>query len=124
MPGTQDGNSLQARIEAIGLKIGNEVLESSTNLTTTPSRQNWIDSSGRLAAGIQQPFALGSAQSTITSAQFILSGKATSAILTNTLVLGSDVTTATKAAFVRVDVTDDNSVVTAGSYYIQLFTIL
>ncbi len=120
---TEDGNSLKARIEAIGLKIGNEVLESSTDLTTTPSRQSWIDSAGRLAAGIQQPFALGATQSTITSPLFKLAGISQGGILTQTLVNGADVTTVTKAHFARVDVTDDNSVV-VGSFYIELFTIL
>lgn len=119
---TEDNNSLKARIEALGLVIGNQILGADKN-ASTPSRQTWIDSDSRLAAGIQQPFALGAAQSTITSAILTLSGKASSGILTNTLVLGSDVTTATKAGFLRVDLTDDNSVVTAGSYYLELFTI-
>lgn len=120
--GSQSNDSLEAKINAMGLVVGNQVLGSDRN-PTTASRQNWVDSDSRLAAGIQQPFALGAAQSTITGPVFILSGKATSGILINTLVLGSDVTTATKAAFLRVDVTDDNSVVTAGSYYLELFTI-
>lgn len=120
--GTEDNNSLKARIEALGLKIGNEVLESSTGLTTTPSRQNWIDENGRLGAGLQQPFALGARQSTVGSALFSLSGKSVSDILTGTIVSGASVTTATKGAFVRVDVTTDDGTV-AGSYYLELFTI-
>lgn len=35
---TEGNEGLKARIEAVGLKIGNEVLESSTGITTTPSR--------------------------------------------------------------------------------------
>ncbi len=120
---TQDGNSLDAKIAALGIKVGNQVLNSSTNLPTTASRQNWIDSDSRLGAGIQQPFALGATQSTSTSPLFTLSGKAVADVLTTTLVTGASVTTATKAGFVRVDVTSDDDTLTGGSYYLQLFTI-
>lgn len=118
---TEGNESLKARIEALGMIIGNQVL-GSDKLASTASRQMWVDSDSRMATGIQQPFALGAAQSTVTSALFNLSGKSQSGVLVNTLVAGADVTTATKGAFVRVDVTDDNSVV-VGSYYIELFTI-
>lgn len=118
---TEGNDSLNAKINALGLIIGNQVLGSDKN-ATTPSRQLWADSDSRLASGIKQPFALGAAQSTVTSPLFTLSGLSQSGVLVNTLVAGADVTTATKGAFVRVDVTDDNSVV-VGSYYIELFTI-
>lgn len=119
---TEGNEGLKARIEAVGLKIGNEVLESSTGITTTPSRQNWIDSSGRFAAGAQQPFALGATQSTVGGALLTLSGKSVTDVLTSTIVSGASVTTATKGAFLRVDVTTDDGTV-AGSYYLELFTI-
>lgn len=119
---TQDNNSLEAKINALGLIIGNQVL-ASTGLPTTPSRQNWIDSDSRFAAGTQQPFALGAAQSTVTSPLFTLSGKAVTDILVNSLVTGASVTTATKAGFVRVDITSDDNTFVAGSYYLELFTI-
>lgn len=119
---TEDNNSLKDRIEALGLVLSNQVLGSDKN-ATTPSRQLWVDSDSRLASGIKQPFALGATQSTITDALFTISGKASTDVLTQTLVGGASVTTATKALFVRVSVTDDNSVVTAGDYYLQLFTI-
>lgn len=118
---TESNDSLRARIDAIGMIVGNQVL-ASTGLPTTASRQLWVDSESRLASGLQQPFALGAAQSTITSPLFTISGKAQADVLTNTLVAGASVTTATKGAFVRVDVTDDNSIV-VGSYYLELFTI-
>ena len=122
---TQDNNSLEAKINAIGLRINSDVLASldPTAAVTTASRQLWVDSNSRLASGIKQPFALGATQSTITDALFTISGKASTDVLTQTLVGGASVTTATKALFVRVSVTDDNSVVTAGDYYLQLFTI-
>lgn len=119
---TEGNESLKARIEAIGLKIGNEVLESSNGIITTSSRQAWIDENSRLAAGIQQPFALGARQSTVGGALFTLSGKAVADVLTGTVVAGASVTTVTKGAFARVDVTTDDGTV-AGSYYIELFTI-
>lgn len=120
---TQGNDSLEAMIRALGLIVGNQVSAQTTRLPVTASQQMWVDSNSNLAVGTQQPFAMGAAQSTITSDLMLLSGKATTGILTNTLVAGADVTTATKALFVRVNVTDDNSVVTAGDYYIQLFTI-
>lgn len=120
--GTEDNNSLKARIEALGLKIGNEVLESDTGLATTASRQLWVDDSKKLAAGLKQPFALGARQSTVGNALFSLAGKSVTDILTGTIVSGASVTTATKGAFVRVDVTTDDGTV-AGSYYIELFSI-
>lgn len=118
---TEDNNSLKARIEAIGMITGNQVLGSDKN-ASTPSRQMWVDSDSRLQTGMQQPFALGAAQSTAGDALFTLSGKAVANILTGTIVAGSSVTTATKGAFARVDVTTDDGTV-AGSYYIELFTI-
>lgn len=62
-------------------------------------------------------------QSTVTAPVLKLSGSALAGILTQTLVAGASVTTATKALFARVRVEDANEVVTAGDYYIELFTI-
>ena len=62
-------------------------------------------------------------QSTVAAAVLKFSGSALAGTLTQSLVTGASVTTATKALFVRVDVTDSNEAVTAGSYYLQLFTI-
>ena len=63
------------------------------------------------------------AQSTSTGPVMKLSGTALDNVLTQSLVTGASVTTATKALFVRVEVSDSNEAVTAGSYYLQLFTI-
>ena len=114
---------IDTKIKALGMLLGNQIPDPSTKLPATASRQLWVDSDSRLASGLSQPFALGAGQSTITSSLFTLAGKGTSGILTNTLVTGADVTTATKAGFVRVTVSDDNSVLTAGDYYLELFTI-
>jgi hypothetical protein len=119
---TEDNNSLRARIDAVGMMTGNQVLDATTKAPVTASRQNWIDSDSRFASGTQQPFALGASQSTVTSPLFTLSGKSAGGILTQTLVAGSDVTTATKAHFIRIDLTDDNGVAT-GSFYLEAFTI-
>lgn len=120
--GTESNDSLRARIDAVGMMVGNQVLDSSTKAAVSPSIQTWVDSDSRMAGGTKQPFALGAQQSTVTSPLFTLSGKSSPGILTQTLVDGAAVTTATKAHFVRVDVTDDNGVVT-GSFYLELFTI-
>lgn len=118
---TESNESLNSKILALGLIVGNQVL-ASTKLPTTASTQLWVDTDSRLASGIQQPFALGATQSTVGSALFTLNGKSVSDVLTGTIVSGASVTTATKGAFIRVDVgTDDGTV--AGSYYIELFTI-
>lgn len=119
---TQDNNSLETKINQIGLKVGNEI-QASTGLTITGTKQLYADSDGKLATAAQQPFALGATQSTSTSALFTLSGKAVADVLTNTLVAGASVTTATKAGFVRVDVTSDDNTLAGGSYYLELFTI-
>lgn len=118
---TQDNNSLEAKINALGMIVSNQVL-ASTGSPTTASRQMWVDSDSRLASGTKQPFALGASQSTVTSPMFTISGISTGGLLTTTLVTGADVTTATKHSFVRVDVTDDNGVV-SGSAYLELFTL-
>lgn len=121
---TQDNNSLEAKINALGLIVGNQILGAPSNpVPTTASRQLWVDSDSRLGAGLQQPFALGATQSTSTSPLFTLSGKAVADVLTNTLVTGASVTTATKAGFVRVNVTSDDDTLTGGSYYLEIFTI-
>ena len=119
---TESNDSLNAKINALGIKVGNQVLEAD-GLATTASRQLWVDSESRFKAGLKQPFALGATQSTGTSPLFTLSGKAVADVLTNTLVAGASVTTATKAGFVRVDVTSDDDTLTGGSYYLELFTI-
>lgn len=50
-------------------------------------------------------------------------GSATTGVLTQTLVAGASVTTATKAGFIRVNVQDEGNVMTDGNYYIQVYTI-
>lgn len=115
---TQDNNSLEAKINTIGLKVGNEVL-GTDSLVTTPSANLTTDTNGKLAVITT----LASRQSTVTLPAFSIAGKAVTDVLTNTLVTGASVTTATKAGFVRVNVTSDDDTLTGGSYYIELFTI-
>ena len=119
---TQDNNSLEARINAVGMFVGNQVL-ASTGSPTTASRQLWVDSESRLSSGLSQPFALGANQSTITSELITLAGKATTDVMTTTVVAGASFTTLTKGGAIRVYVSDDNSVLTAGYYYIPLYTL-
>ena len=119
---TQDNNSLLALLQLKSLKIGNEVLDT-TDLPTTASTQLWVDSDKKLASGTKQPFALGASQSTITSELITVAGKATADVMTTTVVAGASFTTLTKAGAIRVYVSDDNSVLTAGYYYIPFYTI-
>lgn len=114
---TESNDSLKARIEALGIKVGNEVL-GTDNLVSTPSANLITDSAGKLALQT----ASSARQSTLTGPMFTLAGKAVADVLVNTIVAGASVTTATKGAFVRVDLTTDDGTVT-GSYYLELFTI-
>jgi len=52
-----------------------------------------------------------------------VTGQAGAGVLTQTLVAGADVTTATKAAFIRVNIQDEGNQITDGNYYVQVYTI-
>ena len=111
--------AIQAQITARGLKVGNPVHIQTAQTPVTANTVLTTDASSNLQATSNLPVV----QPTITSEIFTLTGKSTSGVLTTTLVAGADVTTATKAGFLRVNVTDSNGNITNGNYYLELFTI-
>lgn len=62
-------------------------------------------------------------QDDVSEEMFRFTGQAAADVLTQTLVAGASVTTATKAGFIRVNVQDEGDVMTDGNYYLQVFTI-
>ena len=117
---TQDNNSLEAVINAGKMKAGNPVLNSSGAVAATQVSQLTTDSSGNLQVTTHLPIV----GETTTSKLFEFTGTATADVLTQTLVAGATVTTATKAGFIRVGITDAGGVMTNGSYYLEVFTIV
>lgn len=113
-------------------------LDGNKKLSQSNSALFFDSTNGRLGVGITSPTGkLHVNQSSTTAAiptlhleqddvseeMFRFTGQAAADVLTQTLVAGATVTTATKAAFVRVNVQDEGDQITDGNYYLQLFTI-
>lgn len=118
--GTQSNDSLQARIDAIGLIIGNQVL-AAAKTPATASQVVYIDSDSRLAQGAI-PFAVPITPSASTVKFLSLTGAATSDVMTTNVVVdgAGGATTFTKKGYIKLTVTDSNAVMTSGDYYIQV----
>lgn len=135
--GTQDNTSLETLIKQKGLNVGNEVLTAAGVKTAgkyhlaTDSESKLIETSattGALAHAHQSSTtgalpALKITQADTSEEAIRITGSATADVLTETLVAGATVTTATKAGFIRVNIQDDGNVMTDGNYYIQVYTI-
>lgn len=111
--------AIQAQISARGLKVGNAVHIRTAQTPVAANTMLTTDANSFLQATPDCPVV----QPTITGQLFTLTGGSTSGVLTTTLVAGSDVTTVTKGAFLRVNLTDSNGNITNGNYYIQLSTL-
>lgn len=116
---TQDNNSLEAVINAGKMKAGNPVLNSSGSKAASQISQLTTDATGNLQVTTYLPLV----GETTTSKLFEFTGTATADVLTQTLVAGASVTTATKAGFIRVGITDAGGVMTNSSYYLEVFTL-
>ncbi len=116
---TPSNDELAAVIAANGLKVGNLVKKDATGVTVGASLNLQTDTNGNLSAVAPSTIV----QPTITSEAYNVTGKSAGGILVNTLVAGADVTTATKAAFIRVALTDSAGNITNGNYYLEVFTI-
>lgn len=116
---TESNDSLKAEIDLGVMKVGNQV-RTATGFPVAASTTLTTDSNSLLQALAALPIV----QPTATAELLTVNAKSTAGVLTTTLVNGSDVTTATKGAFLRVNLTDANGNVTAGGYYLELFTIL
>src|SRR6185312_15485179 len=98
---TPTPDSLRQEIATNAMREGNPV--NNSDGTPNTSQQNMsTDANGNMQITPDVPVV----QPTITSQVFTITGKSAPGILVNTLVNGSDVTTATKAGFLRVNLTD------------------
>lgn len=120
---TQSNDSLEAKINALGLKVGNQVL-SATGVAATASVPMYIDSDSRLAQGAI-PFAVPITPSASTAKFLSLTGAATSDVMTTNVVVdgAGGATTFTKKAYIKITITDTGGVATNGDYYIQVGTL-
>lgn len=117
--GTPSNDSLEAKINALGLIIGNQVL-AAAKTPATASQVMYIDSDSRLAQGAI-PFAVPITPSAATIKFLSLTGAATSDVMTTNVVVdgAGGATTFTKKGYIKLTVTDSNSVLTSGDYYLQ-----
>lgn len=122
---TQDNNSLEAKINAIGLKVGNDVL-ASTGLPTTASQLLFVNANKQLAQGdlpFTVPLAAGVTDTSF--AAMSVKGQATGTandLMHLTLVAGANAT-ATIAGYYRLTVTDSAGVIVTGDYYAPFYTL-
>lgn len=109
------------------------------NATQDNSNLFWDDTNNRLGVGTASPTGKAHVNQNSTTAAIPtlhleqddvseellrFTGTASSGIISGqTLVAGADVTTATKACFIRVNVQDEGNVQTDGYYYLQAFTL-
>jgi len=119
-------DAVRAEIVENALVAGNPV-KTSAKIKAVASMPMYVDSSSNFASGAL-PFSMPiNVTSVSTTATFLtLTGNSSlsgSADMTLTLVAGSAVTTVTKAAFIRVTLSDSAGNITAGDYYIQLNTL-
>lgn len=124
---TQDNNSLEAKINLVGLRIGNDVnVADPSGGKATASTPIYVDANQKFASG-DLPFVLPLAAGvTDTSFSVInVKGQATGTandLMHLTLVAGANAT-ATIAGFYRVTVTDAAGVITTGAYYAPFYTL-
>lgn len=113
-------------------------LDSNRKLAQDNSNLFWDDTNDRLGIGITSPTGklhvnqssttgaiptLHLEQDDVSEEAIRFTGSSTADVLTQTLVAGAAVTTATKAAFIRVNIQDEGNVITDGNYYLEVFTL-
>jgi hypothetical protein len=121
---TPSGDSLRQEIVENALVVGNPVKDAS-KIALINANSVYVDANGVMAAVPPMPITVTSAQAT-TTALMNLSGASTLSAtgpLTNTLVVGSAVTTATIAGYARVTITDSAGNVTTSQYYVPFYTL-
>ena len=129
---TQGNDSLEAKINAVGRILGNQVVTPSSLVVGTASTPLYVDSNSQVAQG-NIPFAT-------TMAGVVVSGIVSTALsalnitgaseldnvdrlMIGQLVAGAQVTTFTKTGFIRVNIVDSSGLVTDGEHYIQIGTL-
>ncbi len=104
-----------ATVEAMRIISGRNILIG----TTTDSGQVAIDQSS--TTGAEPVLFLDQADVSEEFIRFV--GTAASAVLTQSIVDEGDVTTATRAGFVKVFVQDDGNQITDQAYFVPIFTL-
>lgn len=128
----------EATLRDVGTSGSVLFLDTNKKIAQANSSFFWDDTNSRLGIGITSPTgklhvnqssataaipALHLEQDDVSEEAIRFTGQAGAGILTQTLVAGAEVTTATKAAFVRINVQDEGNQITDGNYYLQLYTI-
>ena len=112
-------DAVKAEIDQGRMKAGNQILDSNGVPAASNVSQLTADASSKLQVTAHLPVV----QPTSTGKIFDLNGTSATGILTNTLVGGASVTTATIGGYMRVDITAAGSGFTSGSYYIPVYVI-
>ncbi len=117
---TPSTDALKLELDAGRMRIGNQVQLANGLPAVTVLSQSYVDANSKM----QVSEAAIIAQSVSTVELFDLRGTGTTGTLTNTFVVGSDVTTATIAGYIRIKATNAGSGLTSGSYYLPIYTIV
>ena len=117
-------DSLDAKINALGLILGNIVYSGDLATKATASKPLFVDSANKLAAGAI-PFSVPITPAAATTTFLSATGAGTTDVMTTNVVVDGvgGATTFTKKAYMKVTITDTNSVVISGDYYIQVGTL-
>ena len=124
---TQDNNSLEAKINALSMRIGNDVnLADPQAGKATASTLLYVDSNQKLAQGdVPFPVVLAAGSTDTSFSAMSIKGSATGSaneLMHLTLVKGANAT-ATIAGYTRITVTDAAGVITTGAYYMPFYTL-
>ena len=124
---TQGNDSLEAKINALSMRIGNDVnLADPQAGKATASTLLYVDSSQKLAQGdVPFPVVLAAGSTNTGYSSMSIKGSATNSdndLMHLTLVKGANAT-ATIAGYTRITVTDAAGVITTGDYYMPFYTL-
>lgn len=113
-------------VKSVAFKLGNDILDSTGNASTTTSVPLYVDSSSKLsAAGFPFPVQLLAGVTSTANAVVTIQGSATGSaneLMHLTLVAGANAT-ATVAGYYRIALTDDAGVITSGAYYAPFYVL-
>lgn len=114
-------DNLLALINQVGLKVGNRILAATGLVNNTSITQLYSDANSNLTADNR----IIAEQPTKTLEFLRLSATPGKDVLTNTIVQGADVTTATIAGYARMAlVSGVDGVVSTSAYYVPFYTIV
>ena len=116
---SQSPDSVKTEVDQGRMRVGNQVQLANGLPAASAVSQMTTDASGNLQVTSHLPVVAATSAAKI----FDLSGTAATGVLTNTLVGGASVTTATIGGYIRVDVTAAGTGFTSGSYYLPVYVI-